>query len=100
RLPLAPLTSGDLVIYRVGDGSAALANTATAVFLDEYTSAGVLVQSIALPTAVSGANKRLTASGTATAEGLLTRSVDGRYLVAEGYDAATGTASITTSTSS
>src|SRR5689334_10758602 len=89
--------SGDIVVYRVGDGSAALGSAATAVFLDEYTPAGVLVQSIALPTAVSGLNKRLVASGTATSEGLLTRSADGQYLILAGYDAALGTASITTS---
>src|SRR4051812_24363275 len=67
-------TLGNLVVYRVGDGSAALAATATAVFLDEYTPTGTLVQSIAMPTVVSGANKRLTASGTATTEGFLTLS--------------------------
>src|SRR5207244_13335712 len=82
-----------------GDGSAALGSAATAVFLDEYTTDGVLIQSIAMPTAVVGSNKRLTASGTATSEGELARSVDGHYLTAAGYDAATGTASITGSTS-
>src|SRR4051794_3783188 len=90
---------GNIVIYRVGDGTGALASTATPVFLDEYTTSGALVQSIPLPTTVAGANHRLTASGTATSEGLLTRSADGRFLVATGYDAAVGTASITTSTS-
>jgi hypothetical protein len=43
-------TMGDLVVVRVGDGSAALTGNATAAFLDEYTQAGVLVQSIPLPT--------------------------------------------------
>ena len=95
----ASFTPGNLVVYRVGDGAAALNSNATAVFLDEYTPAGVLVQSIALPTTVSGANKRLVGSGTSTSEGLLTRSADGQYLVLAGYDAALGTASITTSTS-
>jgi beta-lactamase superfamily II metal-dependent hydrolase/DNA/RNA endonuclease YhcR with UshA esterase domain len=93
----AAFTPGNIVVYRVGDGAAALTSNATAMFLDEYTTSGTLVQSIALPTAVSGGNKRLTNSGTATSEGLMTRSVDGRYLVTAGYDAATGTASITSS---
>ena len=88
-------TLGNLVVYRVGDGSAALGANATPVFLDEYTPAGTLVQSIAMPTAVSGANKRLTASGNSTTEGFLTRSADGHYIVIPGYDAAVGTASIT-----
>jgi len=95
----AGFTQGNLVIYRVGDGTAALGSPATAVFLDEYTPAGTLVQSIALPTVVNGSNKRLTASGSSTSEGLLTLSVDGKYLLATGYDAALATASITTSAS-
>ena len=100
--PLAPpaFTSGDLVVYRVGDGSAALGSAATTVFLDEYATNGTLVQSIALPTAVSVPNKRLTASGTATTEGYLTRSTDGRYLILAGYDASVGTSGVTTSNSS
>jgi len=98
--PSAALTSGNVVVYRVGDGSAALSANATPVFLDEYTTTpGAVVQSIAMPTTVSGSNKRLTASGTATTEGLMTRSADGNYLLLPGYDVATGTASITTSTS-
>ena len=100
RVNAAGFTAGNIVVYRVGDGTASLTNAATAVFLDEYTPAGVLVQTIALPTSASGANKRLTASGTATSEGLLTRSVDGQYLLLTGYDAAPATASITTSSAS
>lgn len=99
-LPSAAFTNGNLVVYRVGTGSAALASSATAVFLDEYTTAGGSpVQSIAMPTAASGGNHILTASGTATTEGLLTRSTDGQYLMLTGYDAALGTASITSSAS-
>jgi predicted extracellular nuclease len=96
---MAAFTPGNIVIYRVGTGSAALGSAATAVFLDEYTPSGTLVQSIALPTADSGANQTLTASGTSTSEGLLTLSTDGHYLVLAGYDAAVGTAGITTSAS-
>jgi hypothetical protein len=95
----AAFTEGNLIVYRVGTGSGALASAATAVFLDEYTPSGTLVQSIALPTTDSGANQTLTASGTATSEGLLTRSADGQYLLLTGYDAALGTTNITTSTS-
>src|SRR5947209_8431028 len=92
----APFTPGNLVIYRVGDGTAALGSTGTVVFLDEYTAAGVLVQSVQMPT--TGTSGRLVASGTATTEGFLTRSQDGRYLVVPGYDAALG-ATVTSSTS-
>jgi len=74
------------VVYRVGDGAGPLVNTGNAVFLDEYTTGGALVQSIPLPTTATGANHRLIASGTATSEGLLTLSTDGHYLALTGYD--------------
>ena len=92
----APFLPGNVVVARVGatGATAALASVATAVFLDEYTPAGVLVQSIALPTAASGVNLALTASGSATSELNLTRSADGRYLVLTGYDAPVGTAGV------
>ena len=80
-------TPGNVVVYRAGSGAGSLVNTGNPVFLDEYTPAGTLVQSMALPTTASGANHRLISSGTATSEGLMTRSVDGRYLVLTGYDA-------------
>src|SRR5215475_3121822 len=81
----AAFTPGDIVLYRVGDGVAGLTNTGNAVFLDEYSPTGTLVQSIALPTTASGANKQLIASGTATSEGLLTLSTDNRFLFLTGY---------------
>jgi hypothetical protein len=73
------------VIYRVGDGGASLVSSGSSVFLDEYDSSGTLVQTIGLPTTVDGANQQLIASGTAVAEGFLTRSSDGQYLLLTGY---------------
>jgi hypothetical protein len=96
----APFTPGNVVIYRVGDGSAALGSAATAVFLDEYTTSGTPVQSVAMPTTASGAQKQLVASGTATSEGFLNTSNDGQYLMVPGYAAATGTAGVGSSASS
>lgn len=93
-------TAGNLVIYRVGDGSAGLSNVATAVFLDEYTPTGTLVQSIAVATSDSGSNQTLTASGTATSEGALSLSADGRFLVFTGYDAALGTTGVASTATS
>lgn len=78
----AVVTPGDLVIYRVGDGSAALTTAATAVFLDEYTPGGTLVQSIPLATTGGSA---LTANGTASTEGIISGSQDGSTLVFTGY---------------
>ncbi len=91
----------DVVIYRVGDGTAALTSAATPVFLDEYSPAGTLVRSIALPVTTNGTTQphRVTASGSATSEGLITRSVDAHYIVATGYDAAAGTAGVAATTS-
>ncbi|GAA2977402.1 hypothetical protein LV75_003909 [Actinokineospora diospyrosa] len=89
---------GNIVVARVGTGDAALSSAATAVFLDEYTPAGTLVQSVPLPTA-AGAGKRLTLSGSATSEGALARSADGRYLTLAGYDADPGLASVASTNS-
>jgi predicted extracellular nuclease len=93
-LAAMPFTPGDLVVYRVGDGSGSLLSTGNAVFLDEFAPGGTLVQSIPLPTAAAGSNRRLIASGTATSEGLLTRSTDGLYVLLTGYDAAIPTAGL------
>lgn len=90
----AQITPGNLIVTRSGDGAAALSNASTAAFLDEYTPAGVFVQTIALPTAASGANLPVTYSGTATSEGFLSQSVDGRYLIGVGYGTAPGLASV------
>lgn len=93
-----PFTPGNLVVYRVGDGLTTLVHSGNAVFLDEYTPDGTLVQSIGLPTVASGANNPLVASGTAVSEGLLTRSTDGRYLVLTGYASTTADGSPISST--
>lgn len=99
-VPAAPFTAGNLVVYRVGDGTANLVNTGNPVFLDEYTTNGVLVQSIVMPTNAGPGVNPLIASGTATSEGLLTRSVDGRYLVFMGYAANLGGTSVLANTAS
>lgn len=92
--------NGNLVVYRVGDGSAALTSAATVVFLDEYATSGAFVRSIMMPTSASGSNKILTASGSATSEGLLSRSPDGKYIVLTGYNASLGTMNPNTATAS
>lgn len=87
----APLTPGNVVVYRVGGGgTGGLVNSGSPVFLDEYQPDGTLVQSIPAPTAASGSNHSLIASGTATSEGLITRSADGGTLVFTGYGRALG----------
>lgn len=85
RVLLAAIGTGNLVVYRVGDGAGGLVNTGNAVFIDEYTPSGTLVQSIAMPTTSSGSNKQLIASGTATSEGMLTVSPNGQFVTVTGY---------------
>jgi hypothetical protein len=89
-----PINLGDLVVVRVGDGSAALTSGSTAVFLDEFTPTGAAVQTLPLPTTASGSNNPFTNSGTATSEGFLTLAGDGQSLVCAGYAMAPGTAAI------
>ncbi len=92
-----PLTFGNLVVVRIGDGTAALTNASTPTFVDEYTPAGTFVQSIAMPIAASGTNRALTNSGSATSEGFLNVSANGLFLTIGGYDAAPGLSSVATS---
>jgi len=95
----AQITPGNLVVVRVGNGGAALSSASNPVFLDEFTTSGSFVQGLALPTAVSGANQPFANSGSATSEGLLNLSVDGRFLVQAGYGTTPGLASVASSTS-
>src|SRR5262249_51924115 len=85
-----------VTVTRVGDGSAALTSAATAVFLDSFSgqTGANLNLTVALPVADNGANQILTLSGTGVSEGVLTRSLDGRFLTLAGYDAAPGTANV------
>ena len=93
-----PLVGGNIAVVRIGHGNATLTNAGTAVFIDEYTLGGALVQSIALPTTVNGSQKRLVISGTSTSEGYLGVSANGQYLLLAGYDADAGTAGISGTT--
>lgn len=84
--------SGDLVIYEVQGTSSA----SSAVDLVDYSEGGVPSGfSVSLPTADSGSTHALTESGSALNDGELTLSADGQSVVATGYDAPTGTASVT-----
>lgn len=74
-------TAGNFVAVRAGDGTAALVNTGNAVFLDEITPTGTPVRSLPLPTTASGNQRQCILSGTATSEGMITRSEDGTKLV-------------------
>jgi hypothetical protein len=89
----ADFVAGNLVVYRVGDGSAGLTSASTLVFLDEYTTAPAQVAPVQSVGMQTGSNP-LTASGNDASEGLLTLSVDGTQLVVPGYAVAPGTADV------
>lgn len=92
-LGLQPFGAENVVVVRIGDGTAPLVlGNAHKVFLDEYTSTGTLVRSINMPIVAEGNNKRLTLSVSTNdhTEGYLSLSPDGKYLALAGYDANPG----------
>lgn len=95
-------TPGNFVVVRIGSGAAALtAGVAQPVYLDEYNPCGDLVRTIALPTVLSGSNKRLTLpiSTSDYTEGYVSLSQDGSQLALAGYDADPGTGTVAASAS-
>ena len=85
-----PFSAGNIVVYRVGDGTATLNGNEAKVFLDEYTPAGVLVQSILMPTS----GQKLTMSGSFNSGGMLTLSSDGHRLIVPGFNLDLGAAPV------
>jgi hypothetical protein len=88
-------TSGDLIVLQDGAGSAALSSAGTAIFLDQFTTGGVFVNDVAIPTSGSLA---LVNSGTAGSEGQLSLSQNNQYVILAGYNADAGTAGVASST--
>jgi hypothetical protein len=93
--------SGDVFVYRVGDGTTNLIAQApnpiagagaigSTIYIDEYTPAGNLVQSLILPSADgTGAQATIHAivgNGQQSSTGQLTLSGDNQYLFVTGYD--------------
>ncbi len=90
----AQFTPGRLVVNRVGTGAASLGGTGTPIFLDEYQFNGTAGTTLALPTATTGTVNQLTQSGSATSDGNISLSQDGRFVTVPGYDGTTGTSGI------
>ncbi|HTY85878.1 MAG TPA: CotH kinase family protein [Candidatus Acidoferrum sp.] len=88
----APFSPGNLAVLRLGDGAESLSSHGNSGFIDQFTTNGLLVGTIALPD--NGPNA-LIISGSANSEGALTRSADRRLLTLAGYQIA-----LTNSTSS
>ena len=90
----APITPGNLVVLQLGDGSTTPG--AKQSFLKEFTTAGALIQTIPLPTAVSGANLPFIAA----ANGGLSLSPDGKFIAIAGYTAVPGATGLNTANAS
>jgi hypothetical protein len=73
---------GNLALLRVGDGTKSLSSHGDPVFLDQFSTNGSFLNSIAVPANTTNA---LILSGSASSEGGLTRSADGRLLLLAGY---------------
>jgi hypothetical protein len=88
--------SGNLVVLRVGDGSAALTAAGTAIFLDQFNTSSIgqaPSYTLALPT-VSGATTRIVNAGSSGSEGQISFNSATSTVAIPGYDAAVGTAAI------
>ncbi len=92
------LTPGDLVVLARPNNAS---NASNLIYLDEYTTAGALVETIILPDANNAAyNTHIVAlSGHASSEGALELSGDGNFLSVAGFDLAIGTPSATSTNS-
>ncbi|TZF82234.1 hypothetical protein FW774_16235 [Pedobacter sp. BS3] len=97
---------GNLVLLRIpnygtesGGTAANNGNKAVPMYLDAYDPddiAAGITKTVPLPTTSDGTNYALTANGSSSATPYISRSVDGRYLVVQGFDVAVGT-DVTTS---
>jgi hypothetical protein len=94
NLSASPFTAGNLAVLRIGDGAESLGSSGNSVFIDQFTTNGTLAGSIAIP---DNATNALLVSGSASSEGALTRSADGRLLVIGGYNIALTNAALLSS---
>lgn len=77
----AQFTAGNLVVLQAGNGVTPLANTGNMIVLREFNQQGAPAYSVAISSTVNP----LVVSGSATSEGGLSLSPNGKYLVFAGY---------------
>ena len=80
----AQFTAGNFVVLQVGDGTSALASTGNAIFLKEFNSSGTVTYSVPITTSTASGSP-LIISGSASSEGGLSLTPNGKYLVFTGY---------------
>ncbi len=81
----AAFAAGNLAVVRIGDGTETLSSSGNSVFVDQFTTNGTLAGSVAIP---DNSTNALIIGGSASSEGALTRSADGRLLLLAGYNIA------------
>ncbi|UQA63117.1 hypothetical protein [Polyangium aurulentum] len=85
-------------VVRLGDGAAPLTGAAAPVFLDRRLTDGTeQAAPIALPAVAQGSNNPFTISGSATSEGNLALSANGKFVTLAGYAATVGFAAVSSS---
>ena len=89
---------GYLSVFKVTSGSA-LANTGTAIVVEEYIFSGASQSapnfSVSVPSTFASPNKRVVVPGTGTSAGAMTRAENGRFLIIPGFDTIVGIANTT-----
>lgn len=88
---------GYISVFRVTSASA-LANTGTAIVIDEYLPNTVSQSSTNYSSSLATGSSGVVVSGTATSAGAISRSENGRFLIVPGYAAAVGAANTTFTT--
>ncbi|MDI1484285.1 hypothetical protein [Polyangium sp. y55x31] len=89
-----------IVLLRIGDGVTTLSSAASPVSLEWRLTDGSATPgapgTTAMPQSTSGSNYTFTLSGTASSEGHLSLSANGKYVFLAGYAAGVGTANVST----
>lgn len=97
--PISSFTPGDLVVIRTGDAThpdTPTTTTEVGVYLDEYTTAGAYVGTVAVDQSGDANTLTLPGVGSFQHEGLLSDSVNGALLSFAGYNSAAGSADANT----
>ncbi|WP_272426491.1 hypothetical protein [Polyangium jinanense] len=89
-----------IVLLRIGDGVTTLSSAAAPVSLEWRLTDGSATPgapgTTSMPQVISGSNYQLTLSGTASSEGHLSLSANGKYVFLAGYAADVGTLNVST----
>jgi hypothetical protein len=81
------IVPGNLYVYQISDGTAPLTSSGNSVFIDQFSTAGSLLNQVALPNSSAGA---FIASGNSATEGSLALSPAGDSLTFMGYNTPLG----------